>query len=62
MEKPKLRPCPWCRRTDVYVAHDEICFFVWCKNIDCPRDQIKCFATEEEAIEDWNKEERNDDA
>ncbi len=61
MEKPKLRPCPWCKSKDVELVEDG-CFFVWCYRFSCPRPEINCFATAEEAIEDWNKEERNDDA
>ena len=62
MEKPKLRACPWCKCADVEMMHDEVCWFVWCRNIECQRPEINCFGTEEEALADWNKEERNDDA
>lgn len=55
MEKPELSLCPYCG-SNVKVLHDEICYFIWCNNEYCPRKIIKCFATEEEAIEDWERE------
>jgi ssDNA-binding Zn-finger/Zn-ribbon topoisomerase 1 len=55
-----LKPCPWCGRKDVRMLHDEVCWFVWCNNDDCKRKTIKCFATEQEAREDWEKEDGHD--
>lgn len=56
MGKPKLSACPYCENKDIRLLNDEVCYFVWCTNIDCPRKRINCFATAEEAIEDWEKE------
>lgn len=50
-----LIPCPWCGKKDVHLLHDEVCWFVWCNNDNCTRKRIRCFATKEEALEDWNK-------
>ena len=50
----QLKPCPFCGGTAI-VDMDEYCFWdwhAWCFNCGC---DIGHYATEEEAIEEWNK-------
>ena len=51
-----LSPCPYCGNKDVILVHDEIIWYVWCNVFECKRENINCWATKEEAIEDWEKE------
>lgn len=51
-----LKSCPYCGNDDVELVHDEIIWFVWCKNYQCTREKINCYATKEEALEDWERE------
>ena len=50
----QLKPCPFCGGTAI-VDMDEYCYWdwhAWCFNCGC---DIGHYATEEEAIEEWNK-------
>ena len=53
-EEVELKPCPYCGNPDVRLIRDEVCHYVWCNDDSCTRSKIKCFATAEEAIEEWN--------
>ena len=54
-----LKQCPYCGNEDISLIDDDFCWFVWCNRYSCNRETINCFATKEEAIEDWEKEYEN---
>lgn len=51
-EEQKLKPCPFCGSTDIFVYHSYVDYSVRCRNCLVRRGE---FETEEEAIAAWNK-------
>ena len=60
MEKPKLKPCPFCGCVPTGEAFEDmfhrIKFGIECKNADCViQPMTPWFADKEECIEVWNR-------
>lgn len=58
----KLIPCPFCGNKDVHLNIEPWSgfWFVECNVYACNRTSVPMFETKEEAIEAWNKGERDD--
>ena len=51
----KLKPCPYCGNTEVYVDSINGLFFVHCPRYSCNRYLIDLYLTVTETVEQWNK-------